>query len=703
MKIGIPKEIKQGENRVGMTPAGVAELIRHGHEVCVQHTAGEGSGFADDDYTKVGATILPTIDDVYAWAEMIGMLYRPLDEGFVRSMAFMLTEEMDNCAEDYRQTDQHPIAAMNTESYEVPPAYSLPDRMNEYYAFLQKPDVHPLIKAAVAQAYLLVTRPFPEGNERLSRMMSAAVLLRCGYDFFRDISISAVIAKESYRYYKCMCEIIRSENGGDLTYFLEYYLELLVRALDARQARLRRREQESLERERELARHPLEREDGNGRQLVETSAEAPQGPLPDEQTVEAPGEEEVMPPVETETKRKKIIPPIPLMTVEDYLGKINKFRYSPNAMSREMPAKVRMMLEAGYTSFSARQWSDITECDIKQADYDCRFLYEKGLLDRERRDKRFVYSLRIIKGEEKTLVQDGERPGPFDMTPATEEPDTVAGGSPPDGPAFFRQLGMMERSKSDLVQRIAATVREMLAKGITRFSRADWAAMTGMDKKQMCDACDYLVAHKLVVNLSQFRNRSEYMFTLQEEGPLEEEVVNEEASDGDYSPFLIARLQKMVTTGSSERDKRIGSFILNRPSPCRAPARPCRCGTNMLATIHVKKAEEDLITVLSEYPSSKRIIHWFSGNKSQMASLVNQGCYFSINSSMAQSEVGQRRIAMIPKDRILIESDGPYSKVDGERYTPEKLADLYRAVGHVLHVNNLEEIVYRNFLAILSQ
>lgn len=78
MKIGIPKEIKQGENRVGMTPAGVAELIRHGHEVCVQHTAGEGSGFADDDYTKVGATILSTIDDVYAWAEMIVKVKEPI-------------------------------------------------------------------------------------------------------------------------------------------------------------------------------------------------------------------------------------------------------------------------------------------------------------------------------------------------------------------------------------------------------------------------------------------------------------------------------------------------------------------------------------------------------------------------------------------------------------------------------------------------
>ena len=60
MKIGIPKEIKNNENRVGMTPAGVAELIRHGHTVVVQHTAGENSGFSDEQYTKVGAQIRPT-------------------------------------------------------------------------------------------------------------------------------------------------------------------------------------------------------------------------------------------------------------------------------------------------------------------------------------------------------------------------------------------------------------------------------------------------------------------------------------------------------------------------------------------------------------------------------------------------------------------------------------------------------------------
>ena len=79
MKVGIPKEIKNNENRVGMTPAGVAEMVAHGHEVFVQHTAGEGSGFADADYVAAGATILPTIEEVYAIAEMIVKVKEPIE------------------------------------------------------------------------------------------------------------------------------------------------------------------------------------------------------------------------------------------------------------------------------------------------------------------------------------------------------------------------------------------------------------------------------------------------------------------------------------------------------------------------------------------------------------------------------------------------------------------------------------------------
>lgn len=79
MKIGIPKEIKNNENRVGATPAGVKELIKHGHDLYVQHTAGEGSGFSDEEYAAAGATILPTIEDVYATAEMIIKVKEPIE------------------------------------------------------------------------------------------------------------------------------------------------------------------------------------------------------------------------------------------------------------------------------------------------------------------------------------------------------------------------------------------------------------------------------------------------------------------------------------------------------------------------------------------------------------------------------------------------------------------------------------------------
>ena len=79
MKIGIPKEIKNNESRVGMTPAGVAEFVRHGHQVFVQHTAGVASGFADEEYIKAGAKILPTIEETYQVADMIVKVKEPIE------------------------------------------------------------------------------------------------------------------------------------------------------------------------------------------------------------------------------------------------------------------------------------------------------------------------------------------------------------------------------------------------------------------------------------------------------------------------------------------------------------------------------------------------------------------------------------------------------------------------------------------------
>ena len=66
MIIGVPKEIKTNENRVALTPAGALEFSKRKHTVYVQSTAGEGSGFDDDEYEAAGAKILPTIEEVYA-------------------------------------------------------------------------------------------------------------------------------------------------------------------------------------------------------------------------------------------------------------------------------------------------------------------------------------------------------------------------------------------------------------------------------------------------------------------------------------------------------------------------------------------------------------------------------------------------------------------------------------------------------------
>lgn len=78
MIIGVPKEIKNNENRVGMTPSGVAELVKRGHTVYIQHTAGENSGFPDEAYIAAGAQILPTMEETYAAAQMIVKVKEPI-------------------------------------------------------------------------------------------------------------------------------------------------------------------------------------------------------------------------------------------------------------------------------------------------------------------------------------------------------------------------------------------------------------------------------------------------------------------------------------------------------------------------------------------------------------------------------------------------------------------------------------------------
>ena len=84
MKIGVPREVKSREYRVAITPAGVHELTRHGHEVVVERGAGIGSAIADDDYAAAGARILGSADAVWAGGEVILKVKEPLPEEYHR-------------------------------------------------------------------------------------------------------------------------------------------------------------------------------------------------------------------------------------------------------------------------------------------------------------------------------------------------------------------------------------------------------------------------------------------------------------------------------------------------------------------------------------------------------------------------------------------------------------------------------------------
>ena len=184
-------------------------------------------------------------------------LYRPIDAPLLKELYYLLTEGLDNGGQEYRTEDVVDFSPPPGEQFSFPDPRCIPDRIEDLFAFLGSPAIHPLIKAAVAQAYMMVLRPFPEGNDRLARILSSMILLRAGYTFFSDVSLSALIARKSYGYYEATANILREENGQDLTYFIEYFFDLLSRGIDERQFRRTRKEETAQQTEIELARTPL--------------------------------------------------------------------------------------------------------------------------------------------------------------------------------------------------------------------------------------------------------------------------------------------------------------------------------------------------------------------------------------------------------------------------------------------------------------
>lgn len=121
-----------------------------------------------------------------------------------------------------------------------------------------------------------------------------------------------------------------------------------------------------------------------------------------------------------------------------------------------------------------------------------------------------------------------------------------------------------------------------------------------------------------------------------------------------------------------------------------------------LVSIHLRKDDGYGIKILEQYRPEKSIIHWFSGNCEELERLICLGCYFSINENMICNSSKSKWLLKIPKERILIESDGPFTKVNGKKYVPQLLYEEYENIARFLDEPDLISIVYDNFFRILK-
>ena len=114
--------------------------------------------------------------------------------------------------------------------YTPPQADAVPEMMRSLVTFIQKSELHPLLKACIAHFYFVYIHPFGDGNGRTARALSYMMLLQFGYDFFRYFSISGIVAEERGKYYRSMRNV--EDSDGDMTYFIDAYSGMLARTVE---------------------------------------------------------------------------------------------------------------------------------------------------------------------------------------------------------------------------------------------------------------------------------------------------------------------------------------------------------------------------------------------------------------------------------------------------------------------------------------
>ena len=131
----------------------------------------------------------------------------------------------------------------------------------------------------------------------------------------------------------------------------------------------------------------------------------------------------------------------------------------------------------------------------------------------------------------------------------------------------------------------------------------------------------------------------------------------------------------------------------------------CQHSIGKVMSVHCRKAEESLYEILNCYDNKKVILHWYTGNEFWLDKFIAMGVYFSVNANMINTDKGSTLIRKIPKEKLLIESDGPFTKINGKKFTFDKLDKVYLLLGNLININ-MEEAknqISENFKNLVSK
>ena len=270
-----------------------------------------------------------------------------------------------------------------------------------------------------------------------------------------------------------------------MTFFIEYFMELLVRSVDAQRERLQKCEIQMLEQQHELAKLLL----SNIVEIDPFQNEQRTVPVADENTNKKNQKLRKL------KKRYSAASPVEMMPLDGFLSVVDRLKHSQDKDTKAFPGKIRMMIKARYHTFTVTQWAEQMSMEPRDAGRDCQFIYHKGLLVKDNSGAMPTYSFRYMQKDSQNspLSETGED---------AEEKSHFAdiNKSLSEGKRFWQRIESYEHSDIPYKQQAARFFRGLAADGKSTFMSRDLIIDAGLTPMQARNMCDSMVRGQMIFN-----------------------------------------------------------------------------------------------------------------------------------------------------------------------------------------------------------